>query len=541
VNKADLILLSPYGEKNIITMDIHNPYEEALAIKDGKIFAMSSIAEMKEFKGPKTEVIELKNKMAMPGLIDAHVHFITVGTNMLGINLKGKDIKSIEDIKHKVKERATVTPFGKWIRGWGYDHTKLVENRHPTRFDLDEASPDKPVILTRTCGHIAVANSKALELAGIKDDALDPPGGKFGRSDGKINGVLYETAQDAVLKASAYTLEEYKEGVKIADREFLSCGVTSVNDEGMGGRLGMRALVEAVMSHEINIRICASAASILGDKSGDYFLETGLITGFGNDRICLGPYKVMVDGGSSGPTCATRQPYASDPNNTGILYYSQEELDDLIEKAHARGFQVSAHCVGDRAIEMMLNAIEKAFEKHPRKTTKGLRPRIEHCAICPPDLISRIKKLGVVPIAQPIFFYEFGDGYLRNYGLQRTEHMFPMKSFNQNGIIAAMSTDCPVTTLNPFMNIYEAVTRKTMNGQSCGQTECITVEEALRAYTFGSAYASFQEDVKGSLEIGKLGDVVVLPKNILVADIEDVKNMKIDATIVGGNVVYQRS
>ncbi|MDY6820916.1 MAG: amidohydrolase [Deferribacterota bacterium] len=535
---ADIILNSVGEKRNIITMESGNPFEEALAIKDGKIIAIGLNRDLECLKGSKTKVIDLDDNIAMPGFIDAHAHFITYGTNMLGINLKSEDVKSIGDIKNKVRERAESSPPGKWIRGWGYDHTKLIEKRHPDRFDLDEVAKNYPVILTRTCGHIAVVNSKALELAGLKDDASDPPGGKFGRYDGKLNGVLYESAQRKVTAAAAFTLEEYKSAIKQANYGFLSKGITSVSDAGMGGRLGIQGLIESFVERKIQVRVNLFASNILGDNIGDYFLETGLTTGFGNNFISLGPYKVMVDGSSSGPTCATRKAYTSDINNTGILYYTQDELDRLIEKAHIRGFQLSAHCVGDKAIEMMLNAIEKAFKKHPKKHFKGLRPRIEHCAICPADLVERIKRLGVIPVVQPIFFHEFGDGYIENYGRERTNYMFPLKSFINNNILAAMSTDAPVSMLDPLKNIYEAVTRKTLSGKSCGQAECITVYDALRAYTYNSAYASFQEDIKGSLKVGKLGDVVVLSKNILEVPIDNISDIKVEMTISNGEIVY---
>jgi len=521
-------------------MDERNSREEALVIKNGKISFVGPSAEAMEHRDQSTEIIELNGRTAMPGFIDAHVHFVKLGVNMLGINLKTPDIKSINDIKKKVKEQVLATRNGKWIRGWGYDHSKLAENRHPTRRDLDEVSPEKPVVLTRTCGHIAVANSKALELAGISEEVNDPPGGKFGRENNKLNGVLYEAAQDRILEASDYSFEEYKEGVRVAANELLKNGITSVHDEGIRGRIGTQALLEACLFEDLPIRVYLSAASILGSKLGDYFLETGLITGFGNSKIRIGAYKVMIDGSSSGPTCATREPYSSDPENTGILYYTQEELNALVEKAYHSKFQISAHCVGDKAIEMMLNALEKVYEKYPSKKNQDIRPRIEHCAICPPDLVSKIKKLHAVPIVQPAWFNEFGDGYLRNYGKERVENMFPMNSFIKNKIIVAMSTDSPVTSYDPFMNLYEAITRVSSSCQSCGQNETIGLDEALRAYTFGGAYASFQENELGSLEEGKFADVIVLSRNIMQMQASEIKDTKVDFTIFGGMTVYQR-
>lgn len=535
--EADIILVSAPGERSVLTVDPKRAQEEALAICGDKIAAVGATSKVMELKGPRTQVIELGGRTAMPGFIDAHVHFLLYGVNHLGINLKAPNVKSISDIKRLVKERAAALGSGKWVKGWGYNHTELAEGRHPTRFDLDEVSPDNPVILTRTCGHIAVANGKALELAGIDDSVVDPPGGRFGRSGARLDGVLYEAAQDRVLKAGAYTLEEYAEGLKVADRDFLEWGITSVHDEGLAGPLGMRALVEGARSGALHVRVYASVGRFIGDTSGDHYLETGLVTGFGDDRLRIGSYKIMVDGSSSGPTSATREPYASDPEDFGILYYSQNELDALVAKAHSKGFQVTAHCIGDRAIEMMLNSFAKALGTPPKL---DCRHRIEHCAICPPDLVSRVKDLGVIPVAQPIFFYEFGGGYISNYGRERVGYMFPMKSFIERGIPVAMSSDSPITTFNPFMNIYEAATRKTKDGQVCGESERVNVMEALCAYTVGGAHAAFEEQKKGSLEAGKVADVIVLSGDIVRMPIEEVKDMRVDLTISGGEIVYAK-
>jgi len=266
-----------------------------------------------------------------------------------------------------------------------------------------------------------------------------------------------------------------------------------------------------------------------------HYIGAGVFTGFGNNRLRLGPLKVMVDGSSSGPTASTRRPYSHNPSDSGILYFDQGELDGLIEEGHAAGFQVTTHAVGDNAVEMTINAIEKALKKRPRRDH---RHRIEHCGICPPDLIARIKHLGIVPVPQPIFFWEFGDGYLNNYGPERVRWMFPARSFIDNGIIAPGSSDCPVTTVNPWLNIYVALTRRTQTGQICGTEERVTLAEALRMFTINGAYASFDEGVKGSLEPGKFADLIVLDRDIFAAPVEEIPNVLPRLTMIGGQVEY---
>lgn len=528
---ADILFL----DGKVITVDSDNSVAEAVAVKGNKIMAVGSSRDLESLRGDGTKVYALGGRSVLPGLIECHNHMGTYGTNKLGIDCKAPHIKSIEDIKAEVKKVAASVPAGSWIRGWGYDHSKLAEKRHPTRWDLDEVAPNHPVLITRTCGHIAVANSKALEMAGVHDGTSDPPGGKFERFDGRLTGVVFESAQKPLQEASKFSLEELKAALRITNDDWVKHGITSSHDAG--GPEGMvRAMLEASASGDLKVRVYFMVWLALGSTQAKDFLKTGLFTGFGNDRVKLGCYKVMTDGSSSGPTAATRQPYTSQPGNSGMLYYSQQELDELIEEGHARGFQVTTHAVGDLGIEMTLNAIEKALAKWPRSNH---RHRIEHCAICPPDLIARIKRLGIVPVPQPIFFWEFGDGYLRNYGPDRVRWMFPVKTFFDEGIIAAGSSDCPVTMVNPFFNMYLALTRRTQTGLSCGDEERVGLLEAIRLFTINGAYASFEEKIKGSLEPGKLADLIVLDRDIMACPLEEIKETRVVMTMIDGEVVYQ--
>ncbi len=505
---------------------------EAVATKDDRIIAVGTKQQISALVGADTTVIDLDGRMLMPGFIDAHVHMISHGLNKLRINLKYPNVHSIADIQSKVRQERLTDKW--WIRGWGYDHLKLRERRHPNRHDLDEVCKDKPVILTRTCGHISCVNSLALEMAKITKDTPDPKGGKYDRDeDGTPNGVLRETACDPVLALSRAEDKELEDAVAAADDEFLSHGITSAHEAGVLSA-ELRAFRKAFLSGRLRVRVYA----MLGYKDmcfHETFFASGISTGFGDTNLRIGPIKLMADGSSSGPTAATRQPYAIDPEDHGILYLTQDEINSRFEKAHALGFQVTAHAVGDRAVDMIINGIEHCMRAKHREDP---RHRIEHCGMTDPKSRERIRDLGIVPVMQPVFLHEFGDGYVLNYGEERARQMFAASSVLNMGVTFAMSTDCPVTFCDPMLNVYTAVTRRTMSGQVVGHEQAIAVPDALYAYTMGGAIASFEEHIKGSLKPGKLADLVVLSKNPLDADIDELRDIRADMTFVGGALVF---
>lgn len=521
----------------VVTVDGQNAVEEALAIAGNRILYVGNKDGAMSFRGPSTEVIDLKGRTLTPGLVESHCHMLSYGTNELGVNLKYPNVKSIADIQAALKRKAAETPPGHWIRGWGYDHSKLVENRHPDRWDLDEVSTVHPIVVSRTCGHIVAVNSLALAKAGLTDSTPDPPGGKFERRDGQLTGVAYESAQALVRGSSRYSNADLRKALKVCNDFWLRHGFTTSVDAGsIAPRF--EVLEEALAAGEVKLRI-HMMITVDGPSVLERWLEA-LSSGFRervnrSGRAGIGPLKVFIDGSSSGPTAATRQPYTSNPSDSGMLYMGQEELDFLIERGHAAGCQVTCHAVGDRAIEMMLTSIERAQAKHPRSDS---RHRIEHCAICPPDLQRRILQLGVVPIAQPVFFHEFGEGYLRNYGPERVRHMFPARSFLRMGIPAAASSDSPVTFVDSNLGMYSAMTRRTMTGKECGTEETVSILDAIRMYTYNGAYALHMEDKIGSLEAGKVADLAVFSGNLLRMSPEEVRQAAVDMTFAGGELVY---
>jgi len=502
----------------------------AVAVTGNRITAVGSDSEIRAFGGPSCEYVDLRGRLLAPGLIDAHCHFQGWGMAKSAIDLKAPNIHSLQDVAQAVKQRAATVPPGTWVRGRGYDQGKLREGRHPDRALLDEVAPDHPVVLTRTCGHIAAVNSRALQAMGVDERISDPAGGRFGRrpDDGQLDGILYETAQRPLHAAMPRPTEEDRlEAIAAASRDYLSYGVTSVHDAGGAEP----ALMQHARAHgRLNTRVYLMEVAEEGDTARDDALaEIGIRTGFGDDWLRIGPFKLFADGSSSGPTAATREPYAIDPANRGILRITQEEADRRYAAAHARGMQVTAHAQGDQAIDIILTAIERAMARHPRPDP---RHRIEHAGIAQPDLVARMRTAGVIPVAQPVFSYEFGEGYVRDYGPQRGHRFMPCRALLEAGIPVALSSDAPVTTADALFGLEIAVTRRSQGGPAIGPDQAVTWEQALVGYTWNAARAAFEEDAKGAILPGYLADLAVLSG--------DAPSFRADLTVVDGRIAYER-
>lgn len=518
----------------VITVDRDFSVVEALAVKDNKIVFVGSNVAVKDFIDSGTHVIDLKGKSLLPGFIDAHAHLTIYGTNQLGVNCK--DANSIDEIKRKLAKVASKTPKGQWIRGWGYNDKKLAEQRHPTKDDLDAVSTEHPIVIVRTCSHISVVNTYALDIGNISSETPDPPGGKIVKENGQPNGLLLESAHMAMLQLSQYTEEEVFEGLAIASNHFVKWGITSVHDAGAYGNDHFRLLQRAVKQNKVKQRVYTMVGA-LHDAINvvKRALAAGMITDLGNERFKIGPAKVFIDGSSSGPTAATREPYTSNPNDSGILYMSQTELDDILEQANALGWQITAHAMGDKAVEMMINCIEKTSKISGNGNP--LRHRIEHAGMTPPDLLKRMKELNIIPVSNPAFIFEFGDGYINDYG-ERVESMFPLGAYHKAGVTAAIGSDSPITDHNPLIGIHTALNRITQGGQIAGHSQRTGIKEMIKMYTWNGAYASFEEDIKGSLESGKLADLVVLDRPILNIPTDEIKNITVELTMINGEIIY---
>jgi predicted amidohydrolase YtcJ len=528
---ADVVFLGG----RVHTVDATDTIAQAVAVSGDRIAAVGADADVRALVGPKTRVVELAGRSLLPGFIDAHCHLVSLGMSRASIDCKAPGMQSIEALQKAVRERALTQPAGTWIRGRGYDQSRLIERRHPNRLDWDAVAPDHPVIFTRTCGHIASVSSRALALARIDDATPDPPGGRYDRHGGQNLGVAYETAQTPLQVAALPSRAEFETALLAADRAYLEAGCTSVHDAG--GLVGpaFAPCQDLVAVGRLRLRIYAFATVNSLEHPLLGLLASGLHSGLGDERLRLGAFKVMTDGSSSGPTAATRAPYTSDCSDCGILYWKQDELDGLLGRAHRLGFQCTVHAVGDRAIEQTLDAMARAQREAPRE---GLRHRIEHCGICPPDLQQRVREQGIVPAMQPAFFWEFGDGYIRNYGRERADTMFPARSLLARGVPVAGSSDAPVTHHAPLFGIEQALTRRTSDGDVCGPGERVDLTTAIRMHTINGAHAAFEERLKGSVEVGKLADLVVLAEDVSRVPAERLRHVEIALTVLGGDVVY---
>lgn len=525
---------------NIITMDGEKPRAEAVLVVDDRISGVGSDSEVEAFIDRGTEVIDLGGRTLVPGFIDCHAHPIGYGESLMAVDCRTPPVNSIQDMVSAIRRKAEEKPEGEWVIGMGYDDFKLAEKRHPNRWDLDEAAPDNPIIVTRMCGHVSVANSLALQIAMITKDSADPEGGQIDRDQetGEPTGVLRGSAMAPVYKLIPPSdMEQLRRAFSLAAEQFLARGVTSVSDASVDNPLVVRAYQAAMREYGMPLRVnLMMSAGLLDELS-----RLGIQTGFGDERLRIGAIKIVADGSSSGRTAAVSEPYIDAPGNTGIMYISQEELDEKVLASHKAGFQVGVHAIGDRAISAVLDSFEKALRELPRADH---RLRIEHCGICTSVIVERIRRMGVIPVPQPIFLYGEGESYRAGLGEERVKWAYPLRSFLENGVVTPMSSDCPATSgtelISPLLGIYVAVTRKTDSGRELGPEQRIRVEDALRCYTLNSAYATFEDDIKGSIEPGKLADFAVLSEDPTKIPKEKIKDVYVEMTVVGGRVAYTR-
>lgn len=527
-----------YYNGDILTVNAADEVKEAVAIKGNKIVAVGTKDEILSRKNENTKLVDLEGKCVVPGFIDSHQHIGMQAFNAISIDCRYPNVKSIDDILRKIEEVRKDVPKGAWIRGWGYNENFLDEKRHPERFDLDKVAPDNPVFLIRVCGHVSTNNSCALKMAGIEDSTPSPAGGEIVHNEkGECTGVVKEKAHNMLLKIALPTEAELLKGMEIVSNKLTKEGITSVHEAGAYGALLMKTLQRGTERDIVKQRVYSILFSFIDNEDFVYnYIDSGISTGFGSEKFKIGPIKLMVDGSSSAPTASVIDEYCSDKGNHGILCYSPDEVDQVLLDAHKAGFQVTCHAVGDNAVTVVVDAIEKALLQYPRENH---RHRIEHCALVNDSLISRIKKLNITPIAQPVFFYEFGDGYIKNYGEDRVNQMFTCKSWFDNQVITAGSSDCPVTNSDPLFGIYIAMNRITQTSQRISQSERVNVKQALRMYTINGAYASFEEEIKGSIEPNKLADLVILSESPYNVSPDKIADIKVEATMIDGKIVYE--
>jgi len=527
---ADLVLLNG----KVLTVDAENSVAEAVAVRGGLIMAVGASEEVSAMVGEGTEVIDLEGRTVVPGLIDSHMHPGSYGVFWVRGVRCGPDVESMEELLRRIEEKADATPPGRWILGYTLDDVKL--GRYPSLLEMDSVTPENPLYIQRRDGHIGVANSLALEAAGIDRDTLDPPHGKIDRNeDGEPTGVLRESAKDLVSSMfPPYTVEEYVEGLRHVFDEFISLGLTTVH-ASMTDSKEFRAMQTLRRDGDLKLRVCVHAS---GREDGmlEALIASGIQTPFGDEWIKLTEIEWVFDTSTSGRTAAYYRSYVGEPDNYGILLYDQEDITDRVAKAHRAGLRVGLDGIGDRGIDRALDAIEAALKGDPREDH---RHRLEHCCYVTPQIQRRMKELGVIDASANGFLHDLGDAYKANRGEEEMRWMWPHRTLIDKGIPAPAHSDCPVCSPNPWLGIYGLVTRKTSSGDVLYAGEGITPLEAIKAYTVDGAYAAWEEDVKGSIEPGKLADFVVLDRDPLSIPPDDLKNVKTAMTVVGGRIVYR--
>ena len=531
----DLVILNG----RIITVDPRDSVAEAAAVKDGRFVAVGSTREIKALAGKGTEVLDLEGRTAMPGIIDSHTHPSNIAARLLEVDLRAPPVKNIAEVKKKIAEKARELGPGKWVRAANYNDSKLAERRQVTRWELDEAAPNNPVFIVSDTGHQVVVNSLALKAAGVTDDTPDPPGGKVERdAEGRATGLLYENATGLIRDyIPEYSVDELKESYREVVRQFCEWGVTCTHDAS-GHRNGVRAFKQLLDEGErrLRMRLMMSVNRDLPGDVLDALSLCGVESGLGDEWLGVMSVKIMGDGSGAGGTCCVYEPQNRGPRGLGMWMTEPEVVEGLVMKAHVAGLRVSIHSIGDRGVDMALDAIEKAQRAKP---VRDMRHRIEHNSLCTPRQLRRIKELGVTPSSSIGYMYGLGDQYAENFGPERSRWLHPHRTMKEMGIVAGGNSDCPVTFYSPFVQIYEAVTRKSSSGRVVGPEEAIGVMDAIRVYTWNGAYLGKDEDALGSVEPGKLADLIVLDRDILLCPVEEIKDIRVVTTMVGGRVVYR--
>ncbi|HEV2987647.1 MAG TPA: amidohydrolase [Candidatus Angelobacter sp.] len=508
------------------------PRIQAIAVSSGKIIAAGSNQEVQKFKTTKTQVIDLGGHFTMPGFNDAHTHLASGGFEKLDINLVGT--KSLEEMKQRIAARAKTANAGEWLVGRGWDHTKWTDQRLPSRQDIDTETGDHPAIFVRVDGHIAVANSAALKAMNITAQTPDPQGGKIDHDQqGEPTGILRETAKDSVLgRIPKPSATQRRKAAELALLDAAQSGITSAQDNSdwadfltyeqleKEGKLTLRIaewLPFDASLEELNHRRAHHPAS-------DPMLHTTMLKGF-------------MDGSLGSHTAAMLAPYTDDSTNSGIPRYQQDALDKKAIERSKAGFQLGFHAIGDRGSRMALDAFAQAEQ---RSSKRDFRFRIEHVQVLAPEDFERFKELGVIASMQPNHLLTDMNWAEAHIGAERAKHSYAWKEFLDNGIPLAFGTDYPVEPITPFRGLYAAVTRKNESGtKEYFPEQKITIDQAIAAYTSGSAYAEFAEKEKGTLSPGMLADFVVLDRDITKVEPAEILKTHVLRTVVGGKTVYQ--
>jgi predicted amidohydrolase YtcJ len=524
------------------------PRAQAMAVRKGRITQIGTSGDVRKSAGPKTKLVDLRGAFVMPGFNDAHNHLWAGGMQMQFVDLV--NVPSLDEMKARIAAKAKQTPAGAWMQGRGWDHTKWKDQTLPSRKDIDPVTGDHPAFFPRIDGHIGVANSAALKFAGIDRNTPDPQGGKIDRdANGEPTGILRETAKEALqAKIPEPTIEQRRQAVELSLAEAARFGLTSVQVPPANPQdptewkyflifeeLENQGKLTARITEWLpfNVPVSVLTAHRAHHPQDDLMLHTGVLKGY-------------LDGSLGSRTAALLAPYADDPKNTGIPYYKQDQLNQMIVERVRAGFGVTFHAIGDRAFEMALNAFEAAAnDMKQRHTPMEKLPdfhsfRVEHAQVTNPDLLKRAAQLEVIMSMQPCHLLTDMNWAEQRLGPERAKNSYAWKSALEDKLPLAFGTDYPVEPLTPFRGIYAAITRKNEAGtKEYYVQEKLTIDEAIAAYTSGGAYADFSDHDKGTLAPGMLGDFVVLDRDITKVAPAEILKTRVLRTVVGGKTVYE--
>jgi predicted amidohydrolase YtcJ len=531
---ADLIIVNA----TVRTMDKERPEASAVAVFGNRIAAVGTSEEIRKLAGARTRTIDAAGALVLPGFNDSHVHFTTGGSHLASVQLR--DAATPQEFAERIRAFAARTPKGRWIQGGNWDHESWPGAPLPTRELIDRFTPDHPVFVNRLDGHMALANSVALRMAGVTRETKDPPGGLIVRDPrtGEPTGVLKDAAMSFVYaKVPEPSFDERLEAARAATNHAASLGVTSVQDMSAGTDVGVYQTLAA--RGELKTRVYAVTALPAWER----LAATGVRAAFGSDLLRVGGLKGFSDGSLGSTTALFYEPYLDAPGQTGLPadeMIPPERMLERVRGADRAGLQVMIHAIGDRANDQILSLFEQVSKENG---ARDRRFRIEHAQHIRPQDIPRFGALRVVASMQPYHAIDDGRWAEKRIGPKRAETTYAFRSLLDSGAVLAFGTDWYVAPLDPVMSIYGAVTRRTLDGknpQGWVPSQKITVEEAVRAYTWGSAYAEFAEQAKGTIAPGKLADLVILDRDIFRVDPAEIEKAKVKMTIMDGRVVYEK-
>jgi predicted amidohydrolase YtcJ len=531
-----------YVGGRVFTGDPASSWGDCIAVRGRWIRAAGSERDLDVPRGPGTEVVDLGGRVVVPGFIDAHNHYLATAEALASVDLRYPGVASVADLVDAIAVRAGGTPAGRWIRGFGMDYAKYPDPHYPTRWDLDRATRDHPVIAYHVSGHYALVNSAALAHRGIDDNVADPAGGEFVRdSGGRLTGLCLDAATSLILPVAVDVgshgpnfhteapLDDLVGQLDTGGRAYHAAGLTTVCDPQVTSR-ELRAYRAALAAGALHVRVvCMPLSHSLAD-----YRAIGLAGPFGSEHLRLGGMKFYADGSLIGGTAAFYEPYGQHGEFTGSTYWSPGELASLIRDGHQAGWQVGIHAQGDRAIQMSLDAIAGALAARPAADP---RPRIEHAGYPTPEQVRRMRNLDVITVNQPSYLYDSGDEFLARLG-ERAQRLQPLRAELDEGVRVVLSSDSFVASYRPLDTIAAAVERTTMRGVPIGAEQALTVAEAIRAHTIEAARAVLMDHLVGSLEPGKLADFAVLDGDPFASPAGALRAIGVHMTVQGGETVF---